>query len=449
MQNVRSLSVFGLGYVGCVSAACFASRGHRVIGVDIDSSKTETLGRGVSPIVEERIDELVGDVVAEGRLTVTDDWEQAVHNTDVSLVCVGTPSGRGGRLSTEYLERVTREIGHALRSKDGWHTVVYRSTMLPGTCQELLVPLLERLSGKTAGVDFGVCVNPEFLREGTSVKDFFDPPKTVVGQSDDRAGGDVVALYDGLPGPRFRVPIAVAEMTKYVDNSFHALKVSFGNEIGAICAAVGVDSHEVIDIFLADTKLNISPAYLRPGFAFGGSCLPKDVRALTHVARVHDVDAPLLDHVIASNDAHLERALDKVVALGQRKIGVLGLTFKPGTDDLRESPLVELVERLIGKGFEVSIYDPILVLSRLVGANRTFIDTHLPHLAALLVDDPAAVVAYGDLLVVGSREESVLSALFEIAPDVEVLDLVRLPDPLRERMGKRCHAIAWAAGETA
>jgi GDP-mannose 6-dehydrogenase len=381
--------------------------------------------------------------VAAGRLSVTSDWEKAVLDTDVSLVCVGTPSSRGGRLSTEYLERVTEEIGRALAVKDGWHTVVYRSTMLPGTCEGMLLPRLEQLSGKTAGVDFGVCVNPEFLREGTSVSDFFDPPKTVVGQSDDRAGGDVLSLYEGLSGPRFRVGIGVAEMTKYVDNSFHALKVDFGNEIGAICSALGVDSHELMGIFLSDTKLNISPAYLRPGFAFGGSCLPKDVRALTHVARSNDVHVPLLNHVIASNEAHIDRAVDHVVQQGNRRIGLFGLTFKAGTDDLRESPLVELAERLVGKGYELRIYDPIVVLARLMGANRAFVEDRLPHLADLLLDDADAVVDHADLIVVGSRDETVLAALAEPGIQTEVLDLVRVPDELRHRLGSRYHAIAW------
>lgn len=441
-DDKHALSVFGLGYVGCVSAACFASRGHRVVGVDVDPGKTEMLSQGLAPIVEERIGEIVEEVVGSGLLTVTHDWAQAVHETDVSLVCVGTPSSRGGRLSTEYLERVTEEIGGALRDKDAWHVVVYRSTMLPGTCLDLLVPLLEQHSGKTAGVDFGVCVNPEFLREGTSVRDFYDPPKTVVGQSDERAGQTVMDLYDGLPGPRFQVPIGVAEMTKYVDNSYHALKVVFGNEIGAVCSALGVDSHDVIDIFMADTKLNISTAYLRPGFAFGGSCLPKDVRALTHVARSNDVDVPLLSHVIDSNDAHIARAVDEIVSLGYRQVGIFGLTFKPGTDDLRESPLVELVERLVGKGFDVKIYDPILVLARLRGANRAFVDDKLPHLAQLLVDEPGEVTEHGETLVVASREDSVLASLQDVKASA-VVDLVRLPDDLTSDLGTAYRAIAW------
>ncbi|MCH1867673.1 nucleotide sugar dehydrogenase [Nocardioides sp. CFH 31398] len=445
------LSVLGLGYVGCVSAACFAAGGHAVVGVDVDPSKTALLARGVAPIVEERIGDLVAEVVADGRLTVGDDLAAAVADTDVSLVCVGTPSGQGGRLSTEHLERVSEELGLALADKDAWHTVVFRSTMLPGTCEGLLVPLLEKFSGKQVGVDFGVCVNPEFLREGSSVSDFYDPPKTVVGQSDDRAGDAVLALYDGLPGPRFRVGIGTAEMTKYVDNSFHALKVGFANEIGAVCSSLGVDSHEVSEIFLSDTKLNVSPAYLRPGFAFGGSCLPKDVRALTHVARTRDVEVPILDHVLPSNLAHLERAVRAVVDLEHRDVGMFGLTFKAGTDDLRESPLVELAERLVGKGFDLRIFDAVLQLARLVGSNRAFVEQRLPHLAELMTEEADEVAGHGRTLVVGAQDEAVLTALTALADggaplDVDLVDLVRLPDPLLGRLrsaGVRYHAIAW------
>jgi GDP-mannose 6-dehydrogenase len=445
------LSVLGLGYVGCVSAACFAAEGHAVVGVDVDASKTAQLARGQAPIVEERINELVAEVVADGRLRVGDDLAGAVAETDVSLVCVGTPSGAGGRLSTEHLERVSEELGLALADKDAWHTVVFRSTMLPGTCEGLLVPLLEKFSGKRAGVDFGVCVNPEFLREGSSVRDFYDPPKTVVGQSDDRAGDDVLALYDSLPGPRFRVAIGTAEMTKYVDNSFHALKVGFANEVGAVCSALGVDSHEVTEIFLSDTKLNVSPAYLRPGFAFGGSCLPKDVRALTHVARTHDVAVPILDHVLPSNLAHLERAVRLVLELDHRDVGMFGLTFKAGTDDLRESPLVELAERLVGKGFDLRIFDAVLQLARLIGTNRAFVEQRLPHLAEVMTEEADEVVGHGRTLVVGARDDAVLATLSTLADaggplDVDLVDLVRLPEELVGRLraaGARYHAIAW------
>ena len=441
--TASALSIFGLGYVGCVTAACFASRGHPVVGVDVDHTKLELMRRGTSPIVEERIGDLTKGEVASGRLSVTDEAHQAVLETDITMVCVGTPSTAGGGLSTEYLELVTGEIGAALAHKAGWHTVVYRSTMLPGTCEELLMPLLEKASGKRAGTDFGVCVNPEFLREGTSVRDFFDPPKTVVGQSDSRSGDLVAALYEGLPGPVFRVSLGVAEMTKYVDNSFHALKVDFGNEIGAICASLGVDSHAVMDVFLADTKLNLSPAYLRPGFAFGGSCLPKDVRALTYAARRHDVEVPVLSHVLSSNETHLRRAVDMVIRLGKRKVAVFGLSFKSGTDDLRESPLVELTERLIGKGCDVRIYDPNVALSRLIGANRTYINDRLPHLAELLTDDLETVLNHGEVLVVGTRDPSVVAAVDEKPEGTIVVDLVRLPQVESRRRQGDYLGIGW------
>ncbi|GAB3299813.1 nucleotide sugar dehydrogenase [Geodermatophilus aquaeductus] len=435
--------MFGLGYVGCISAACFASRGHPVVGVDVDVRKLDLLRRGIAPLVEDRLGELVADAVASGRLSVTENATDAVLTSDVSLVCVATPSTPGGGLSTAYLEAVTAEIGTALAGKDGWHTVVYRSTMLPGTCEELLVPRLEQLSGKHVGVDFGVCVNPEFLREGSSVRDFLDPPKTVVGQTEDRSGQVVMELYAGLPGPRFRVPLAVAEMVKYVDNSFHALKVDFGNEIGAICAALGLDSHEVMDVFLSDDKLNLSAAYLRPGFAFGGSCLPKEVRALTHTARRHDVDAPVLAHILASNEAHLRRALDMVLSLGKRKVGLFGLSFKPGTDDLRESPMVELAERLIGKGCDVRIYDHDVALSRLTGSNKAHIDERLPHLAELLTDELDTMTQHGEVLVVATKDEAALSAVERAPAGTVVVDLVHVPRLRETRSSAEYLGLSW------
>ncbi|RJO75653.1 nucleotide sugar dehydrogenase [Nocardia panacis] len=438
-----AISVFGLGYVGCVSAACLAARGNSVVGVDVNPEKTEFIRQGRAPVVEERIGELTAEMVAAGRLTVTEEVAKAVLTTDISIICVGTPSGSGGSLSTQYLERVSAEIGAALANKDGWHIVAYRSTMVPGTCGDILIPILEQASGKTAGMDFGVCVNPEFLREGSSVRDFENPPKTVIGASDERTGTQMTALYAGLPGPRFLVPISVAEMTKYVDNSFHALKVTFGNEIGALCAELGLDSHAVMDIFLADTKLNISPAYLRPGFAFGGSCLPKDVRALTHTARRHDLELPVLQNVLASNEAQLRRAVELVMSLGRRRIGIFGLSFKAGTDDLRESPMVEFAERLIGKGYDVRIYDAHVALSRLMGANRAFIEDRLPHLGDLLTDDIAAVVAHGEVFVAGTAEPEVVAAIDGIAPDRTVIDLVRLPGAAERRLRPGYLGIGW------
>jgi GDP-mannose 6-dehydrogenase len=441
--HTSTVSVFGLGYVGCVSAACLASQGFRVIGVDVNKDKVEAVARGLAPIVEDRIGELTAEVVAAGTLTVTTDSRAALFGSDISLICVGTPSAASGELSTVYLEQVTAEIGAALAEKSDWHTVVFRSTMLPGTCEGLLIPKLEELSGKRAGVDFGVCVNPEYLREGTSVKDFFDPPKTVVGADDPRSAEALLALYGTLPGNRYVVPVSVAEMTKYVDNSFHALKVSFANEIGAVCAAVGLDSHAVMDIFLSDTKLNLGPTYLRPGFAFGGSCLPKDVRALTHIARRNVVDTPLLGSILPSNQSHLQRALEMILAGDRRKVGMFGLSFKAGTDDLRESPLVELAERLVGKGFDLKIFDANVALSRLVGANQAYISQKLPHLGDLLVDDIDAVLQHGEILIVGSKTDQVIDAVRRSSPQQLVIDLVRLPDAAQLRGRENYRGIAW------
>lgn len=437
------VGVYGLGYVGCVSAVCFASQGHQVIGVDVNADKVDMLGRGLAPIIEERIGDLTAEVVAAGTLTVTTKARNAVAQSDVSLVCVGTPSTLTGELTTAFLQQVTSDIGLALAETDCWHVVVYRSTMVPGTCENLLIPMLERLSGKQAGVDFGVCVNPEFLREGTSVKDFFDPPKTVVGANDARAADTVMSLYANLPGPRYTVPINVAEMTKYVDNSFHALKVAFANEIGAICASMDLDSHDVMDIFLADQKLNLGPAYLRPGFAFGGSCLPKDVRALNHIARRNIVETPLLGNLLRSNESHLQRAVELVIADGRRRVGIFGLSFKPGTDDLRESPLVELTERLIGKGFDVKIFDANVALSRLVGANRAYISQRLPHIGQLLIDDIDEVVGHGEILIIGSRTPEVVDAVARCSADQLVIDLVRIPDAKQRRGSGSYRGIAW------
>ena len=441
--GLLTVSVFGLGYVGCVSAACLAARGHHVVGVDANRDKMEFLRRGQAPVVEERIGELTAEVVGAGRLTVTADPAEAVLGSDVSIVCVGTPSASGGGLSTRYLECVSEEIGEALASKDGWHVVVFRSTMVPRTCQNILIPILERTSGKRVGIDFGVCVNPEFLREGTSVWDFENPPKTVVGESDERSGAVVMSLYDGLTGPRFRVPIAVAEMTKYVDNSFHALKVTFGNEIGALCAALRLDSHEVMDIFLTDTKLNISSAYLRPGFAFGGSCLPKDVRALMHTARKHDLELPVLANVLVSNEMQVRRVVDNILAVGRRKISIFGLAFKSGTDDLRESPMVELAERLIGKGYDVRIYDTNVALSKLLGANRSYLEERLPHIGQWLTGDVESLLEHGEIFIAGTKDPVVVAAIDSLGEDRIVIDLVRLPGAEERRLKPGYIGIGW------
>jgi GDP-mannose 6-dehydrogenase len=436
------ISVFGLGYVGSVSAACLAAQGHEVVGVDVNPTKVDLMSQGRAPVVEERIGELTAEVVASGALRATTDVAEAIGASEISLICVGTPSAANGSLSTTYLERVAEQIGGVLAGLDRWHTVVFRSTMLPGTCTDLLIPILEKESGKTAGVDFGVAVNPEFLREGSSVKDFFDPPKTVIGELDARSADQVALMYTGLPGEIFRVPIAVAEMAKYADNCFHGLKIAFANELGAISRALGVDSHKMIDVFLADTKLNISPAYLRPGFAFGGSCLPKDLRGLVYAARRADVAVPLLSHVLPSNEEHLKRAVELVVATGKRKVGLFGLSFKPGTDDLRESPLVELAERLLGKGYDLKIYDSNVALSRLMGANREYVEGRLPHLADVLTNDVDEVFAHAEVCVVGNTEQAVLDVLAEPGDRV-VVDLVRLPDADERRATVGYQGLGW------
>lgn len=436
------ISVFGLGYVGCVSAACLAGRGHEVVGVDVNPVKIDLVSSGKAPVVEERIGELTAEVVAKGALRATTDVRQAIADSEVSLICVGTPSAPNGSLSTAFLERVAEEIGEALKTKTARHTVVFRSTMLPGTCLDLLVPILEKSSGLTAGVDFGVAVNPEFLREGSSVRDFFDPPKTVIGELDAASGDVVAALYEGLPGEVFRVPIPVAEMTKYADNSFHGLKIGFANELGAICRALGLDSHQVIDVFLADRKLNISPAYLRPGFAFGGSCLPKDLRGLVYAAHRADVAVPILSHVLPSNDEHLQRAFDLVARTGKRKVGLFGLSFKPGTDDLRESPLVELAERLLGKGFDLRIYDANVSLSRLMGANREYIEGRLPHLGQLLAGSIEEVLDHAEVCLIGCTDPDVLAAL-PTGGGRSIIDLVRVPDADQRRAEEGYVGLAW------
>ncbi|GLW08788.1 GDP-mannose 6-dehydrogenase [Microtetraspora sp. NBRC 13810] len=437
------ISVFGLGYVGSVTAACLATRGHEVVGVDVNPVKIELIARGRPPVLEERIGELISAVVARGALRATADVEDAVTGSEISLVCVGTPSAPNGSLSTVHLERVAEQIGQAMSGLGRRHTVVFRSTMLPGTCAESLVPILERSSGLRAGADFGVAVNPEFLREGTSVRDFFEPPKTVIGELDPASGDMVAALYEGLPGEVFRVPLQVAEMTKYADNAFHAVKIGFANELGAICQALGLDSHRVMDVFLADRKLNISPAYLRPGFAFGGSCLPKDLRGLVYAAHRADVSVPLLSHVLPSNEEHLRRAFDLVTASGKRRIGLFGLSFKPGTDDLRESPLVELAERLLGKGYDLRIYDANVSMSRLMGANREYIESRLPHLGDLLSNSADEVLGHAEVCVIGCQDPAVLNALDRDTGSRLVVDLVRLPDAEARRAAPEYAGLGW------
>jgi GDP-mannose 6-dehydrogenase len=436
------LSVFGLGYVGSVSAACFAHDGHEVVGVDVNAEKIATIAAGKTPVLEHRLDELIAEGVESGRLRATQDVTDAVASTDVALICVGTPSGQHGTLSTDALERVSEQIGAALASRDEPFTVVFRSTMLPGTCEELLVPALEKASGRRAGEGFHVAVNPEFLREGSSVADFYDPPKIVVGAADEESARPVLKLYENLDCRIFVVPVKVAELAKYVDNSFHALKVGFANEVGALSRELGLDSHRVMEIFKSDTKLNISRAYLSPGFAFGGSCLPKDLRAIVAHARRLGLSLPILEHVLGSNEEHMRRALELIGDAGARRVGIFGLAFKAGTDELRESPLVELSERLLGKGYDLRIYDPSISLSRLTGTNRAYIETHLPHIAELLAPTAGEVLDHAEVCVVGSADEAVTEAIARANGRI-VIDLVRLPDAAGLRERDNYLGVAW------
>jgi GDP-mannose 6-dehydrogenase len=423
---VVKLSVFGLGYVGCVSAACLADSGNDVIGVDVNPTKVEIINSGKSPIVETGVDQLIAKVVSAGRLSATTDSARAIRESDLSLVCVGTPSNQNGSLDLRHVEQVCREIGAALKTKAGRHVVVIRSTMLPGTVQNVVVPALEETSGVKAGTDFGICINPEFLREGSSLKDYYAPPFTLIGADDEQTTSAVRSLYANINAPVFVTALKTAEMVKYVCNCFHALKVSFANEVGNICKALEIDSHEVMHVFCQDTKLNLSPYYLKPGFAFGGSCLPKDLRAINYKAKELDVETPVLAAILPSNRLQVERAVEMVVRSGKKRIGVLGFSFKAGTDDLRESPMVTLIETLIGKGFELAIYDRDVSLARLVGANREYIEREIPHISKLMRDSIDGVLSDSDVVIIGNAAEEFRDVTNQLRTDQQLIDLVRL-----------------------
>jgi GDP-mannose 6-dehydrogenase len=424
------VSVFGLGYVGSVSGACLARIGHKVIGVDANPAKVGMINQGLPPVIEEGLSELMADVTQDGSFTATESWEDAIAATNVALVCVGTPSSPNGSLSTELVKRVSEQIGTALARKKEYFVVAIRSTVLPGTVERIVVPILEARSGKTAGRDFGVCMVPEFLREGTSVKDFFHPPKTVIGEIDCRAGQTVAGLISSIDAPMIRTSIRVAESVKYADNAFHAVKVTFANEIGTICKAAECDSHEVMKIFCMDTKLNLSPYYLKPGFAFGGSCLPKDLRALTYHARSMDVTTPLLDSILVSNRKQIERVTTLLQSYKGKTLGFLGLSFKHGTDDLRESPILEVIETMIGKGFHVGIYDEYVSIARLVGANKEYIQKEIPHVSSLMRGSAKELVRDSDVIVVSNASEQFRDVLADdLRADQILVDLVRISEP--------------------
>lgn len=436
------ISIFGLGYVGAVSLACLSRDGHDVIGVDIDQTKLDLIMAGKTPVVEEGMVDLMASVAASGKVTVTTDPARAVFDSELSLVCVGTPSAANGSQDQGAILRLAAEIGRAIGEKDKPHVIVFRSTLVPGTVEDVLRPIIEEKSGKQDGVGFFLCFQPEFLREGSSIRDYDRPPFTVVGANHAYPIDQLRALFGHLPCKFIDTSVRSAEMMKYCCNNFHALKITFANETARLCSALGVDAFEVMDLVCQDTQLNISRAYLKPGFAFGGSCLPKDLRATNYLAKINDVEIPMLAGILPSNRLHLDHALEKILATGKRKIGFIGLSFKTGTDDLRESPLVTLAEQLIGKGIQLCIYDPEVHLAQLLGANRRYIEMHLPHIGQLLRAEIAQVIQESDVLVVGLSGQGVADSLALYSrPDQMLLDLVNLPN--RAAICAKVEGLCW------
>jgi len=422
------ISVLGLGYVGTVVAGCLARAGHEVIGIDAEARKVELVNAGKSPIIEKEIGQIIEREVGAGRLSASTEVGVAVEQSDLILVCVGTPSRGNGDIDLKHVRRVCEQIGTALRSHPGAPVVVVRSTLPPGTTRELVIPTLEASSGRHAGTDFGVCVNPEFLREGTAVHDYLDPPKTVIGELTRASGNLLASLYAGVPAPLIRTDIETAEMVKYADNAWHALKVGFANEIGNVCKALEIDSHSVMDIFCQDLKLNLSSYYLKPGFAFGGSCLSKDLRALLHRAKSLDVSLPILASILPSNALQVERAVRAVIEQGNRKVGVLGFSFKAGSDDLRDSPVVELTERLLGKGFDLRVYDSNVRMASIHGANRNYILNRIPHISGLMVSTIDEVLEHADTIVIGNAAPEFRDVPRRLGLRQTLIDLVRVCD---------------------
>lgn len=436
-----NISIFGLGYVGAVSAGCLANNGHQVVGVDPIPTKVDLINQGQSPIIEEEIGEIIASAVADGRLRATTDVAAAIRETELSFVCVGTPSQPNGNLDVAHIRRVCEQIGSALKGKTDRHVVVIRSTILPGTMENIVIPTLEEFSRKNVGTDIGLCYNPEFLREGSSVKDFYCPPKTVIGQLDEASADKLASLYGRLPAPLIRTDLKTSEMVKYVDNSWHALKIGFANEIGNLSKAFGIDAHEVMKIFCQDQKLNISCSYLTPGFAFGGSCLPKDLRALAYQAKMHDLQLPILTSVLPSNEMQIARALQIITDKGFKRVGILGFSFKAGTDDLRESPVIELIERLIGKGYDLRIYDKNVRLASLIGANRDFILNRIPHISRLMVNGVDEILTHAQAVVVGNKDPDFQNIPERLSDDQVLVDLVRVSNK-RSEPG-RYEGICW------
>jgi len=433
MIKKATLSIFGLGYVGSVCSACFSSNGINVVGVDSNGKKVKYINKGLAPIVEKGLEDLIKDGVARGLLKATNNPDEAISSTNITFVSVGTPSNPNGSLNLDYITAVCQNIGSALKNKNEYHIVVVRSTVLPGTTENHIVPLIELHSGKSEGEGFGVVFNPEFLREGSAIYDFYNPPKTVIGANRSSDAKIISELYSNLDAPLFITKLKTAETVKYADNAFHALKVAFGNEIGVIAKSFGVDSHEVMDIFCSDTKLNLSPYYLKPGFAFGGSCLPKDLRALNYLGKSNDINLPLLRSVLLSNQEHIDRILNRILEINKKKIGVLGFSFKEGTDDLRESPIITLIETLLGKGYDLKLFDQDVTYAQLLGSNKEYINVHLPHITNLITPEVEDVINHSEILILGKKNKFFKEAVKNLKTNQHVIDLVRISKSLNTK----------------
>jgi GDP-mannose 6-dehydrogenase len=433
------ISVFGLGYVGTVSAGCLARQGHTVIGVDLNRTKVDMINQGITPIIEKDIGGIVADAVERGLLRATTDHHDAVRSSDISFICVGTPSQSNGNLDLSHVRNVAEQIGAAIRNKPAHHVVVGRSTMLPGSMRSVVFTALEEFSGKQTGTDFGVCYHPEFLREGTAVHDYHNPPKTVIGEHDRKAGDMLLGLYGGIHAPLMRTDIETAEIIKYTDNTWHALKVAFANEIGSLCKAVGIDGYEVMELFCRDTKLNLSAYYMKPGFAFGGSCLPKDVRALAYKAKSLDLELPVLNAILPSNRRQVEKGIRMIINKGHPRIGVLGFSFKAGTDDLRESPMIDVIEALLGKGYQLKLYDSNVKLAALMGANQDYIMNRISHISRLMTESIDEVLDFGQTIVIGNNAPEFRDMASKVKAGQVVVDLVRI----LPRRGEAYDGICW------
>jgi GDP-mannose 6-dehydrogenase len=434
------ISIFGLGYVGCVSLGCLAKNGHKVIGVDVSKTKVDQINSGLATIIEKDIDVIIKEEHEKGNISATTDFIKAIQETEVSIVAVGTPSSAKGHLNLDYIFKVAEHFGEALHNKETFHVIAIRSTVFPGTIDKF-AKVIEEVSGKKRDKDFAVVSNPEFLREGTAVSDYYNPPLTLIGSSNKKAADKLAELYTSLPAEVIITNVEVAEIMKYVNNTYHALKIAFANEVGNICSAMNIDSHKVMEIFCMDKQLNISPYYFKPGFAYGGSCLPKDLKGLQTLAHDLYVKAPVIESIDKTNDLQISRALGIVQGIGKKRIAFLGLSFKAGTDDLRNSPAVTVVETLLGKGYEIEIYDRNVHLSKLTGTNKEYIDYHIPHLSKLMVNDIKELVDNADVIVVNNREQEYIDALLESESPASVIDLVRLPQSIRDR--KNYYGINW------